>query len=171
MESDHVSPFVLDRIAWAEGQLSAHGTRWRADREIGQLLERLGAAIRRSRTAMVDAGVTAECACCDRQDGGSCCGAGLEKRYDGVMLLINLLLGVELPRERADPRSCLFLRGNGCVLTARDVICVNYLCRRITDKLDRSGTTMLAESEGEELETLFRLHTRITRLLQDTRDG
>jgi len=135
------------------------------------LLDRLGAAARRSHEAMTHTGVVAECARCEQEEGGSCCGSGLEDRYDGVTLLINLLLGTELPDERNDPRSCLFLGPDGCTLVARDVICINYLCRKIADKLARSGVEVMHDSEGEEIESLFRLHARITTVLRETVDA
>jgi hypothetical protein len=157
---------IAARIASAEARFREYGERLRADGEVAGWLERLGVAACRSHEAMTHAGVVAECARCEREEGGSCCGAGLEDRYDGVTLLINLLLGTELPHERHDPRSCFFLGPDGCTLVARDVICVNYLCRKIGDNLDRSEVEVMHDREGEEIESLFRLHARITTVLR-----
>jgi hypothetical protein len=162
---------IAARIAWAEACFRAQEDRLRVDGEVAALLGRLRAAARRSHEAMNHAGVVAECTRCEHEEGGSCCGAGLEDRYDGVTLLINLLLGTELPHNRADPRSCLFLGPAGCTLAARDVICINYLCRKIAEKLDRSEVELMHDREGEEIEILFRLHARITTVLRGTGDA
>ena len=108
---------------------------------------------------------------CERDEGGSCCGAGLEDRYDGVTLLVNLLLGAELPARRPDPASCLFLGADGCRLLARDVICVNFICKKIADEVSPQRLGPLREREGIELEILFALHARLTELLAEGGDG
>jgi hypothetical protein len=162
---------IAARIDWAEARFREQGERLRADAKVAGLLDRLGAAARRSHEAMTHAGVVAECARCEREAGGSCCGAGLEDRYDGVMLLINLLLGTELGHERDDPRSCFFLGPDGCTLVVRNVICINYLCRKIADKLARSEVEVMHDREGEEIESVFRLHARITTVLRETGDA
>jgi hypothetical protein len=162
---------ILGRIAWAEACFGELAERLRADARIAGLLDRLNRATHRSHDAMTRAGVVAECANCEQQEGGSCCGAGLEDRYDGVTLLINLLLGTDLPHERGDPRGCLFLGPHGCALRARDVICINYLCRKVADKLTQPEVEAMHECEGEEIESLFRLHALLTAVLRETVDA
>ncbi len=162
---------VANKIAWAEARMRDQGEFLHGDRQIADLLERLRVAIRRSHKAMLDAEVVGRCAQCELEEGGSCCGDGLENRYDGVMLLINLLLGAELPHEETDGRSCFFLGANGCRLRARDVICVNYLCHRITDHSDGQKLDEMREHEGVQLEILFHLHARISKMIRETGDG
>jgi hypothetical protein len=159
---------IAEKIAWAEATRRELDEFLRRDSEIDNLLQRLRVAIRRSTAAMLEAGVVWACARCEREEGGSCCGEGLENRYDGVMLLINLLLGARLPEQRRDPASCFFLGGDGCLLMARDVICVNYLCQRITGRLDGQKLTAMRDQEGEQLEILFRLHARLASLARET---
>jgi hypothetical protein len=107
------------------------------------------------------------CAECEIREGGSCCGAGLEDKYDERLLLINRLLGVELPRRREDARSCWFLSGRGCRLLARHVICVNYVCEKIEKGVEAGRMQKIREKEGAELAGIFRLHQRVTELLQN----
>jgi hypothetical protein len=116
---------------------------------------------------MLDSGLVQACAECETLEGGSCCGKGLEDHYDGYLLLINLLLGVNLPLERRDPRSCYFLGLKGCALAARHVICVNYLCRKATDLIDSKALALLRELEGVQLETLFLLHERVKKRVKE----
>jgi hypothetical protein len=116
---------------------------------------------------MLDSGLVQACAECETLEGGSCCGRGLEVHYDGELLLINLLLGASLPEERRDPRSCYFLGPKGCVLSARHVLCVNYLCPKAADRIDSKALALLRELEGVQLETLFVLHERVRTVVKE----
>lgn len=158
---------VEEKIHWAKAVHSRWGQRLAGDEDISGLLFRLGNEIDRSRTAMMMAGLTETCRACDETEGGSCCGAGLENKYDGYLLLINLLMAVELPQARRDAKSCLFLGEKGCTLASRHVICINYLCRKITDHLNPSQLYPLREAEGIELHTQFRLQERIKRVVKE----
>lgn len=158
---------IHEKIAWAQECFQEKGDWLLEDRDIGGLLLRLRAAVDASRRAMIAAGIGDECKVCERHEGGSCCGAGLEDKYSGTLLLINLLLGREIPPRRLDPSSCHFLGIEGCRLLARHVICVNYLCPKITDRIDPGKISLLREFEGEELSLLFRLNERIKKLLRE----
>jgi hypothetical protein len=149
------------KIQWAEACFQTHGKEILEDPEIRTLMERLKQATKASYRVMTEAGIAAMCARCDRDEGGSCCGAGLEDKYDAALLLINRLMGVVLPTERHDPRSCFFLGPRGCRLVARHVICVNYLCKAVTQKADPEKLKILREREGFELTNLFTLHERL----------
>jgi len=131
------------------------------DRSIVELLHKLENAIHASHIEMTGAGIAKICRKCEQEEGGSCCGAGLENKYDWELLLINLLLDVNLPQKRHDPEGCFFLGETGCLLQARHVICINYVCKKITDLVDPQKLHKLREKEGEELNTLFLLHERI----------
>ena len=152
---------IEDKIVWAEELHSRLRHDLLRDPTVAQLLKNLRSAIRDSHREMLRAGIVATCADCEKRGGGSCCGAGLENHYSGLLLLINLLLDVRLPTKRRDPASCYFLGEEGCQLLARHVLCVNYLCKRITDHVDPDKLRCLREKEGAELELLFLLHERI----------
>ena len=166
-----VSRSVEEKIAWAETCYEEKGGLFLRDERSATLLSRLKGAVRASRTAMAVAGVVDECRTCEEREGGSCCGAGLENKYDGTLLLVNLLLGIQLPKQRSDPPSCLFLGPDGCLLIARQVICVNYLCKKIEDRINPSRIAVLREKEGVELECLFLLHERIKEKLRAYEPG
>jgi len=158
---------IHEKIAWARECFRRSGDRLLQNPDIGGLLGRLRRAIDASRRAMRAADIPDQCRECERDEGGSCCGAGLEDKYSGTLLLINLLLGRELPDQRADPSSCHFLGKEGCRLIARHVICINYLCAKITDRIDPEKISRLRHAEGEELGLLFLLNERIKKILQD----
>ena len=54
----------------------------------------------------------------------------------------------------------------GCRLLARHVICINYLCQNVTERIDPLKITALREKEGEEVKCLFLLNERIKKLLK-----
>ena len=158
---------IEEKIAWAQRLHTNFGKRVLEDRVVVDLSLKLRNAIEASHDEMRGSGILEICRECDQKEGGSCCGVGLENRYDSWLLLINLLLGVELPTNRSDPKSCFFLRGTGCLLKARHVICVNYLCTKITDQINPQEIAALREKEGRELDTLFRLHERVKKVMRE----
>jgi hypothetical protein len=160
-----ISRPIEEKIAWAERRYREKREELLGDEATSHLLARLKEAVVLSHEEMVRVGIAKACRDCDEKEGGSCCGAGLENRYGGPLLLINLLLGKKMPRERVHPAGCLFLGEEGCRLMARHVICVNYLCKRITERMDPERLRGLREREGTELEVLFFLQEHIKKLL------
>jgi hypothetical protein len=156
---------VEDKISWAEYIYKQWKDRVLSDSKVAELLAELKRAALRSHEEMVQTGIVDLCKDCEEEEGGSCCGAGLEKHFSGTLLLINLLLGVNIPTRKMDPASCFFLSTNGCELLARHVICVNYLCAKIAASVPASEITSLRELEGVELDLLFVLHQRLKRIL------
>jgi hypothetical protein len=155
---------IEEKIAWAEDFHERFGSKFFKDRTIIDLLDRLKKTVQNSRQEMTAAGIAKLCSECERNEGGSCCGNGMENNYNGWLLLINLLLNVRLPRKRHDPKSCFFLGKTGCILLARHVICVNYICKKITDRIDPQAIKALRKKEGEELNTLFLLHENVKKI-------
>ncbi|MGM0662957.1 MAG: hypothetical protein ACQET7_02085 [Thermodesulfobacteriota bacterium] len=156
---------IEEKIAWAERVYCKAGSRLSGDPEISSLIKRFEAAAGASHRMMQKTGIVEICRECDQHEGGSCCGKGIEDRYSGVMLLINLLLERPLPHRRYDPAGCFFLGPSGCVLAARHVICINYLCNRVTDSVSSEHLSCLRDSEGEEVHVLFLLAERVKREL------
>ena len=153
------------KVAWAENCFQELRDELLDDEKIAEALRSFKESIQDSHKEMIISGVADECKDCEQREGGSCCGAGLENRYNGVLLLINLLLDVKIPKKRYDPLSCFFLGKRGCRLLARHVICVNYICKKITDRIDSQKLALLREKEGVELEHLFFLHERVKKKL------
>jgi hypothetical protein len=152
---------IKEKIVWAEHCYTQLKDRLLGDPEVSSLVGRLHRAVRDSHGKMAELGIDGLCKACEEEEGGSCCGAGLERHFSGTLLLVNLLLGVSIPTRRTDPASCLFLSRKGCRLLARHVICVNYLCAKITARIPASEIACLRELEGAELDLLFVLHERV----------
>jgi len=157
---------IEEKIDWAEDYYERFSGPLMQDEAIVHYLTRLEDAMQVSHKEMGEIGVLGICRDCEKNGGGSCCGAGLENKYDGWLLLINLLLDVRLPKKRHHKESCFFLGETGCLLKARHVICVNYLCKKITDQINPHTLKALREKEGIELDVLFRLNERLKKVLQ-----
>ena len=157
---------IQEKIRWANQAHEDLAARIRADGRAAELLERLAGALEQSRAAAAEIRMGEVCGACELEQGGSCCGQGLENRYDVGLLLINRLLGVELPEQRLLSARCYFLTRTGCLLRARHVICVNFICEKLSGSIRHDLLVRLREQEGEELETLFRLHDRLTQIIE-----
>jgi len=122
-----------------------------ADRTLAALLESYRRAIRNTWACMERENVTKACAECAARAPGSCCFCGVEEWYDPLLLLINILLGLELPLSREVPECCLFLGPGGCRLLARHSFCVNYLCPDLKARIKAEPVSRLGAIAGEEI--------------------
>jgi hypothetical protein len=157
---------VETKIAWANACFDRKRSRLLDDQHLTDLLVALKNAVCRSHEKMLGTGIVGLCRECEEKEGGSCCGAGLEKHYSGILLLINRFLGVTLPQEQAQPQSCFFLSPKGCRLVARHVLCINYICDKITSRIKPDQLAALREAEGEEILLLFQVNEKLKRLVQ-----
>ena len=166
MKEITINSTILDKIEWAEQCYNELGSQIIGHERIRNLLTIYRNAIMASSKEMAKTGLVKKCRDCEERDGGSCCGKGLENHYSGVLLLINLLMGRKLRKDRYDAKSCLFLGQNGCILLARNVICVNYLCSKITSIMKPEQLAPLREKEGIELDLLFHLNESIKEFIK-----
>jgi len=166
IESISISSPVEEKIRWAEESHLKLGTHLLEDKAVVDLLAKTKSAISSSHAEMMKNGIIDLCRQCEQDEGGSCCGYGMEDRYDGWLLLINLLMDVELPSARRDPKSCFFLGEKGCLLEVRHVICINYICKKISRQIDPGKISILREKEGLEIKLVFLLHEQVKRVLR-----
>ena len=157
-ESRTTSPTIQEKIEQAQDLFETCGDSLRENPSIRTLLNKLQECIENTKDSMLNLGVVAECKHCEEQEGGSCCGTGIENKYDVELLLVNLLLEASLRNQQPSQNSCYFLGEKGCKLTARHVLCVNYMCQKLQKKLAREQLISLQTCAGEELDTLFILH-------------
>lgn len=151
-----IIPHTVDeKIRWSKEAYLKFKDVLLNDTKLIRLLNELEESIAESRKYLDISGISQICSICDKEEGGSCCGKGIENRYTPTVLLINLLLGINLPQTPLNNKSCLFLSTNGCTLMARDTICINYICKKIEKTVPREILSKLREIEGVELEKLF----------------
>jgi hypothetical protein len=128
-----------------------HGEALSRDPALAALLRDYGRAIAETRETMVRLGIAEACAACAQGSAGSCCSEQVEDWYDHLLLLINLLMGVEIPRHREVPGHCLFVGPDGCKLMARHSFGINYLCPELKARLGAAGTREFLAVAGREL--------------------
>jgi len=165
-ESRTTSPTIQEKIEQAQDLFESCGDSLRENPSIRTLLNKLQECIENTKDSMLKLGVVAECEHCEEQEGGSCCGTGIENKYDVELLLVNLLLEASLRDQQPSQNSCYFLGEKGCKLTARHVLCVNYMCQKLQKKLAREQLISLQTCAGEELDTLFILHEAIKKKIR-----
>ena len=157
---------IYEKIEQAQDLFESRGDSLRQSPSIAALLNKLQECIEDTKDSMLKLGVVAECKHCEEQEGGSCCGTGIENKYDVELLLVNLLLEASLRDQQPSQNSCYFLGEKGCKLLARHVLCVNYICEKLQKKLTREELIELQTCAGEELDTLFFLHETIKRKIK-----
>jgi len=158
-------PSIQERIKLAQVLYVTWAQELLTTPSIQRLLEQAKQHITTTRNIIFSLGIFDICKHCDEEEGGSCCGAGIEEKYNVVLLLINLILGVSLPEKRYKENSCYFLNEHGCILMARHVLCVNYLCSIINQSLTPDELIRLQNIAGNELDTLFMLNEAIKKTI------
>ena len=152
---------VAHEIISANRLYNAFGHSLLQDEKIRTLLAQLDQQIEETQKALVASGIARECADCAVNGEGTCCGKRTGYKYDSVLLLVNLLLGREIPMQQQDPDSCYFLTREGCILRARHVICVNFICPRLSRNIQPQILIEVQNTAGKELDTLFLLEEYI----------
>jgi hypothetical protein len=160
---------IQEKIELAHSLYGAWEHSLRQDPVVEALLHRLRSRIETTAETMLEVGVVAECRRCEEEEGGSCCGEGIENRYKVELLLMNLLLGVALPSRSQCENSCYLLGKNGCTLMARHTLCVNYICSKLQNKLTRDELIRVQTCVGDELDTGFLLHETIKKRIRGYR--
>ncbi|MFP5212500.1 MAG: hypothetical protein ACLGPL_03900 [Acidobacteriota bacterium] len=138
-----------------------------ADAEVSTLLDAYRERIDVTNGSMRDGGVYAACTECAEVNPAGCCFVGIEEGYDRVLLLVNLLMGRELPDAREVPGSCFFVGPRGCKLAARFYFCVHYLCDGLLKLLGPSGTKRLNGAVAQELAAGWDVEQAIRRKLKE----
>lgn len=133
---------------------------------LGALFDRYRNAIRKTQEVMSQLRVVEICSACACERSGSCCFQGVEEWYDHVLLLMNLVLGRQMPEFREVPGGCLFVGSRGCKLIARHSFCVNYLCPTLKDLIKTPHMGTLLSVSGDELFHGWELERTVRKWLQ-----
>ena len=157
---------IQDKIKLAQNLYILWKDALRKQSHIKNLLADLERCIRVSRESMLEFRIIEICKHCDEKEGGSCCGAGMENKFDTYLLLTNLMLGVSLAGHHIRTDSCYLLTDKGCILKVRLVLCIDFLCEKILDALSVEEHLSLQKISGEELVVAFRLYDAIKKFLR-----
>ncbi len=113
-------------------------------------------------TSMIMFSLCTECA--QKKEGG-CCSIYMANETDSVLLLINLLLGVEVKPHRDDSFECCYLGEKGCSLKVKPMFCLNYNCNliisgnkpKVLQNLETAASAVLREQYALEQILLVKL--------------
>ncbi len=158
---------IQKTIHKAEQLYSVYSKEILEDSRIILLLGQYQRAILQTKSHFRNSRVVEACSRCARTNEGSCCFEGMEDNYDTVLLLINLLMGVNLPHERELENHCFFLGKNGCKLLARYYFCVNYFCPELEKSLGKQNMNRLSAVIGNEIFAGWELEVVIHNWLLD----
>lgn len=156
---------IQDKIACARAVMVEKGGELARDKRVQELLLMYDNAISRTSASMKKLDLPGLCSSCATSiEGGGCCGSGIDEWYDHYLIIMNLMLGLELPERRYDPGSCFFLGPEGCTIRARYHFCVNYLCYRIHERYGVDELNELTSVSGKELYISWLLEIRLREL-------
>lgn len=153
---------IEGEIVKAKALYERFGEEMLNNRGLFGLMETYRKAIANSYELMGEIGIIKRCTeCAENEEAGSCCFQGVEEWYDHILLLINLMLGVEITTYHDISGGCLFVSEKGCTLLARHAFCVNYICPSLKDLLTHSQREKLQSITGHELYSGWELEKSI----------
>ncbi len=138
-----------------------------SDLKLANMLSLLEDKINTSRQEMIKSGIVNECASCSLQRAETCCTYRTGYKCDTTLLLINLLMNVHLPEFPFYPELCHFLTEKGCCLKARPVICINYTCSVLREKIPFEKLLRVQKITGEEMDLIFKTENYIKQILKE----
>lgn len=100
---------------------------------------------------MASMGMNELCRDCGSRHGGGCCSSFMAGETDGILLLINLVLGVDLKVQRDDDIECCYLGKEGCILKVKPIFCLNYNCQKILQENSGDSLALLDKAAGNVL--------------------
>ncbi len=157
---------IEEKISVARELYALWGKDLKEDEELKPLLARYLQAVERSNQAMEEAGTFDECYRCSVIDQKGCCKIGLENECTVLILLLNLMLGVEFPEEREVPGRCFFVGPRGCKILARPMLCRDYFCIRHHQRLTEAQMAHITQVLNDELVLLHQITSLMRRRLE-----
>ena len=103
--------------------------------------------------------------CASRSDGG-CCSSYMAGETDGLQLLVNILLGIDIEDYRDNGPECCYLGPQGCIFAIKPIFCLNYNCHHILTGGTPVHLTRLEQLTGQLLNCQYRLEQLLLDRLQ-----
>lgn len=144
---------VSTKIANAQTLFNCYGDWLRSDGRAAAVLKTIRQRADNLQEVMVALGMPRFCTACGARPEGGCCSAEMANETDAILILMNMLLGQEVARQREDGLECMFLGSRGCSLFLKPIFCLNYNCTKIKhglspaelSKLERASARLLQE--------------------------
>lgn len=139
--------------------------RFERDKRIRQELVRLDDLIADLQQKMASLAMFSICAECGRKSGGGCCSAFMAGETDSILLLINLLLGVDVDFQHDNGPECFYLGDSGCIFKAKPMFCLNYNCSAIYENDPGTGIAEMEKAAGRVLRRQYKVEQILLRYL------
>ncbi|MFP3982364.1 MAG: hypothetical protein ACLFV2_01560 [Desulfurivibrionaceae bacterium] len=136
-----------------------------SDRWIRQELNRLDDLIDALQQKMASLAMFSICTECGRKSGGGCCSAFMAGETDSILILINLLLGVDVDFQQDNGPECVYLGDNGCIFKAKPMFCLNYNCSAIYEINPGTEIAEMEEAAGNVLRQQYKVEQHLLRYL------
>ncbi|WP_456386157.1 hypothetical protein [Desulfolithobacter sp.] len=156
---------VADKLQRAQTLYRSHGSSLLAVPVVREGLVDLERFLDNLRSQMAAMNMGRQCAHCGARPDGGCCSACMAKNTDTILLLINLLAGIEINTLPADASNCCFLGPEGCILPIKPMFCLNYNCSHIRKNNSTADMTELERRAGSLLTRQTELEGELIRLL------
>jgi hypothetical protein len=101
------------------------------------------------------------CSACATKTDGGCCSSYMAGNTDAILLLINLIMGINVSIQHTNDIDCCFLGSHGCILSIKPIFCLNYNCTHIQKAATSEEMRLLDKYTG----ALLSLQTKIEGLL------
>lgn len=157
---------ILEKIRTAEELYEHWNHYFLKDQIFLENLKKYEKAVEASNKVMEKMGTFRECYECSVLEKKGCCKAGLENEVTINIVLLNLFLKREIPKEREVPFRCFFVGPLGCKIFARPYLCREFFCKRIMDKLTQEQYAIITQTLNEELTLLYKVTSYIRSQLE-----
>jgi len=157
---------IHHEMALAREIMASRGEELRRSPELAGALDAYKREIAANWGLMAELGVVEVCSSCAGARAESCCFNGAERWYYRDLIVLNLLMGVRLPKARAVEHQCLFIGRDGCLLKARWSICINFFCPEMIAELGEDAIARLRRQAGREISAGMQAEAVLARLLR-----
>lgn len=157
---------IIETIYSAKNLFKIYKDSLLSDLNLTKMLALLESKINASWEEMIESGIVNECKACSLYRSETCCTYRTGFKCDTTLLLINLLLNVPLPESPFYSELCHFLTEKGCCLKARPVICINYTCPVLREKIPFDKLIRVQEIAGEEIDLIFKTENYIKQMIR-----
>lgn len=156
-----------EKLAKARKLAHKYGDRLLRDPEITRQF-----SVLQEQLAVLESHMTAmemgkSCSLCAAREDGGCCSVYMgNENNDALLLLMNILAGVDVALVCDNGVECCFLGKRGCILLYKPIFCLNYLCGNIRDASPVEMLDLLDSKSGALLCAQYRMEELLIRFLQ-----
>lgn len=156
-----------DKLNKAKNLLQNYGEKLSQDAKIKKQVAVVKDAVLQLDAHMAAMDMGRICTACAAMPDGGCCSAYMgHENNDALLLLMNILAGVDVRIVHEDGIECCFLAETGCILLFKPIFCLNYLCGHIQKESDQKQLSQLEQKAGALLTAQGQLEQLIIGFLQ-----